>query len=95
MTLAVQFISTIPSTSKFHASRTVGLYSSGKFLSNPQGRHDGYVEVWTAPCNIGEGTEFEGWRENQVCLAVATQMALIVPMEVNHGRATKSDAAKL
>jgi len=94
MTLAIEFKSPIPPPSKFHASRTVGIYSSGKFINDPQGRHDAYVEVWSAPCNIGEGTEVEGWREHQVCLAVATQMALTIPMEVNHERA-KRDAAKL
>jgi hypothetical protein len=94
MTLAMEFKSPIPTPSTFHASRTVGLYSSGKFINDPQGRHDAYVEVWSAPCNLGEGTEVEGWREHQVCLAVATQMALTVPIEVNLLRATK-DAAKL
>jgi len=72
----------------------VGLYSSGRFLNDPQGRHDAYVEVWTAPCNIGEGEMVRGWRDEQVCLAVSTQMALTIPMEVNHGRG-KKDAAKL
>jgi len=47
------------------------------------GRHDAYVEVWTAPCDIGEGEEAPGWREKQVCLAIATQMAYIVPIGVN------------
>lgn len=91
MTLAIEFKSPIPPASKFHASRTVGLYSSGRFLNDPHGRHDAYVEVWTAPCNIGEGTEVEGWREHQVCLAVATQMALTIPMEVNRRQAKKDD----
>ena len=32
----------------------------------------------------GEGEEEEGkWRENQRCLCVSTQMALLVPMDVN------------
>lgn len=42
-----------------------------------------YTEVWTAPSNIGEGEEVQGWRDKQVCLAVSTQMALTVSMEVN------------
>ncbi|KAG6849282.1 hypothetical protein H0H93_009802 [Arthromyces matolae] len=82
--LAVEFKAPIPSPSSVHAKRTVGLYSTGKFLVD--GRHDGYVEVWTAPCDIGQGEEVEGWREKQVCIAVATQMASIIPMEVNMKR---------
>lgn len=47
------------------------------------GRHDAHVEVWTAPSNIGEGTYVDNWRDHQVCLATATQMALTLPMQVN------------
>lgn len=94
MTLAIEFKSPIPRPSALHAARTVGLYSSGRFLDDPQGRHDAYVEVWTAPSNIGEGEEIEGWRDNQVCLAVATQMALTIPIEINRERANR-DASKL
>ncbi|KAG6917054.1 hypothetical protein DXG01_004026 [Tephrocybe rancida] len=82
--LAVEFKAPIPQPSPAHAKRTVGLYSSGKFLND--GRHDAYVEVWTAPCDIGEGREVTGWREKQVCVAIATQMASITPMEINMKR---------
>ncbi|KNZ73200.1 hypothetical protein J132_00589 [Termitomyces sp. J132] len=82
--LSLEFKAPIPSSSATHARRTVGLYSSGKFLND--GRHDGYVEVWTAPCDIGEGKEIPGWREKQVCIAVAKQMASIIPIEVNMKR---------
>lgn len=92
MTLAIEFKSPIPAPSDIHASRTVGLYSSGRFLNDPQGRHDVYVEVWTAPCNLGEGKEVDGWRDNQVCLAVATQMALTIPMEANQERGRRNAA---
>lgn len=66
--------------------RTVGLYSQGRFINHPQGRHDVYVEVWSAPANVGEQREGgvkEGWREDQVCLAQGTQMALTVPIGWN------------
>ncbi|KAG6829516.1 hypothetical protein H0H92_004318 [Tricholoma furcatifolium] len=69
--LSVEFKAPIPSPSTMHADRTVGLYSSGKFLND--GRHDAYVEVWTAPCNIGEGKEVPGWREKQGTMNVSTQ----------------------
>ncbi|RDB14795.1 hypothetical protein Hypma_016330 [Hypsizygus marmoreus] len=90
MVLAIEFKAPIPRPSDVYASRTVGLYSSGRFLND--GRHDAYVEVWSAPCNIGEGVDTEGWREKQVCLATATQMAYIVPMEVNMAKGKKGSA---
>jgi len=83
VTLSIEFKNKIPPPSSLHADRTVGLYSSGRFMTAPQGRHDVYVEVWTAPSNIGEGRDIDNWRDNQVCLAIATQMALTLPMEVN------------
>lgn len=88
--MAIEFKSPIPRPSEVYAGRTVGLYSSGKFLNN--GRHDAYVEVWSAPSNIGEGVDSDDWRDKQVCLAVATQMASIIPMEVNLERAKKKSA---
>jgi len=87
MTLSIEFKNKIPlPSSSLHADRTVGLYSCGRFMTAPQGRHDGYVEVWTAPSNIGQqgsGVVVDNWRDNQVCLAIATQMALTLPMQVN------------
>ncbi|KAF5382670.1 hypothetical protein D9615_002727 [Tricholomella constricta] len=87
--LAIEFKAPLPRFSASHANRTVGLYSSGKFLND--GRHDAYVEVWTAPCNLGEGSETSSWREEQVCLAIATQMAYIIPMGVNLERGKKKE----
>ena len=83
MTLSIEFKNRIPPPSLLHSDHTVGLYSSGRFMTEPQGRHDVYVEVWTAPSNIGEGRDADNWRDDQVCLAIATQMALTLPMEVN------------
>jgi hypothetical protein len=90
MAITVEFKSPIP-TSSCYTSRTVGLYSSGRFINNPEGRHDAYVEVWTAP---EPGRETEGWRDKQICLAVSTQMALTVPMEVNR-RIGRRDGVKM
>ncbi|KAF9533079.1 thioesterase-like superfamily-domain-containing protein [Crepidotus variabilis] len=80
LTFSIEFKNKIPSPSAKHADRTVGLYSSGKFVTHPQGRHDIYAEVWTAPSNIGEGNSNNNWRDDQVCLAVATQVALCIPV---------------
>jgi len=96
MTLSIEFKNKIPSPSSVHADRTVGLYSFGRFITAPQGRHDVYVEVWTAPSNIGEGRDVsDNWRDDQVCLAVATQMALTLPMEVNERLGKANTSAKL
>ena len=89
MVLNIDFKFPIPRSSSDYASRTVGLYSSGHFINDPQGRHNQYTEVWTAPCNLGEGGAVDGWRDKQVCLATSTQMALVMPMEVNRQRGAK------
>ncbi|KAF8504142.1 thioesterase-like superfamily-domain-containing protein [Hysterangium stoloniferum] len=38
------------------------------------------------------GVEIEGWRDNQVCLGVAHQMALTVPYEVNTRKASEANS---
>ncbi|KAF9562590.1 hypothetical protein CPC08DRAFT_817087 [Agrocybe pediades] len=94
MTLALEFKNKIPPPSSKHASRTVGLYSLGRFMTAPQGRHEAYVEVWTAPSALGEAPKADNWREDQICLATATQMGITLPFEVNQ-RKGKSTSAKL
>ncbi|KAJ7701436.1 thioesterase-like superfamily-domain-containing protein [Mycena rosella] len=89
VTMSVCFLAPIPPPSTRHSPRTVGLYSTGTFWGEPQGRHDAYLEVWTAPSNLGEGAEVDGWRDDQICIATATQMALSLPMAVNASRAAK------
>ncbi|KAJ7728852.1 hypothetical protein DFH07DRAFT_221135 [Mycena maculata] len=93
MTLVTEFKAPIPALSEKHATRTVGLYATGTFWGEPQGRHDSYLEVWTAPSELREGIDQAGWRDDQFCIATATQMTLSLPMEVNAGRA-KYDAPK-
>ena len=63
-------------------------------MTPPQGRHEAYVEVWTAPSALGEAPQDDNWRETQVCLATATQMGLTLPMEVNE-RKGKAGSVKL
>ncbi|KDQ25348.1 hypothetical protein PLEOSDRAFT_1077944 [Pleurotus ostreatus PC15] len=91
MMLAIEFKYPIPKTGEY-ASRTVGLYSKGNYFNEPSGHHDIYVEVWTAPANIGEGSIEDGWRDKQRCLATATQMALTVPFEVNARKAARASS---
>lgn len=90
MVLNIEFKFPIPRfPSSDHATRTVGVFSSSNFINDPQGRHDNYVEVWTAPSNIGEGEERDGWRDKQRCLAISSQMALAIPMAVNRRNVEK------
>lgn len=83
MTFTIQFLAPIPKSGV--APRTVGIYTRAGFLNNPQGRHDEYAEVWSAPSGLGEPilNMDNSWRNKSVCLAVATQMALSVPAELN------------
>lgn len=84
MTMNIEYKFTIPKTSKAHSNRTVGIFSSTNFINGRLGRHDMYTEIWTAPSDIRSGSEaVEGWRNEQVCLAVSTQMALTVPIAMN------------
>ncbi|KAL5528088.1 hypothetical protein ACEPAF_7224 [Sanghuangporus sanghuang] len=85
--LTVEFKSRIPTSistpdaqhSPF-SPRTVGIYASSRFMT--EGRHDEYVEVWTAPSIIGSCSPVDPtWRDKQVCLAISTQMALTIPWE--------------
>lgn len=91
--MTVEFKARIPSSDKY-STRTVGVYSESRFLNNPEGRHNARVEVWTAPSQIGRGDVTKGWRDHQYCIAVADQMALTFPMELNMRQGTK-DSAKL
>lgn len=70
------------------SKRTVGIYTRSTFML--EGRHDVYAEVWTAPSNISEGVEVEGWQKDQVCLAISHQMALAVPPGVNERKANEA-----
>lgn len=91
--MSIEFKTRIPSSAEF-SDRTVGLYFESRFFHDPHGRHNARVEVWTAPSGIGQGNIEEGWREKQYCIAVADQMALMLPMDLNLKEGRK-DSAKL
>lgn len=87
--MTVEFMARIPSSPDY-VSRTVGLYSESRFLTDPHGRHNAHVEVWTAPSAIGQGEIEVGWRDKQYCIAVVDQMALTLPMDLNHRQGSKN-----
>ncbi|KAI9452445.1 thioesterase-like superfamily-domain-containing protein [Russula earlei] len=78
VTMAIEFKAPIP-----QGIRTVGVFAAGRFIENPQGRHELYTEVWTAPANITDRHAQlpDNWREGQRCLAVAHQMALVATFQ--------------
>jgi hypothetical protein len=86
LTLTMQWLAPIPRDEDGFARATIGLLSVHSFVSRPDGRHEERVEIWTAPAAIGEACEGEAdgaWRDKQVCLCVASQMALTLDGAVN------------
>ena len=78
VTISLEFKAPIPL-----GTRTVGVFGAGRFIEDPQGRHEFYAEVWTAPANITDRESDarqlpDNWREGQRCLATAYQMALVI-----------------
>ncbi|KAI0028269.1 thioesterase-like superfamily-domain-containing protein [Vararia minispora EC-137] len=68
--------------------RVIGSFAASRFVNDPNARHDVYVELWTAPGEIGSGRdERRLWREEQRCVAVAHQTAMLVPWAANQRRA--------
>ena len=74
--------------------RTVGLYVRTGIMV--EGRHDVFAEVWTAPCGIGDSTAVvdSDWRDRQVCLMVANQIAMTMPGSVNSAKGKGATAAR-
>lgn len=64
-----------------YSSNTFGLYTLGRFMQEPMGRHETYMEVWSSP-KIGDESNAvnSDWREKQRVLAVATHTALSIPI---------------
>lgn len=64
-----------------YSSNTFGLYTLGRFMQDPMGRHETYLEVWSSP-KVGDGSNSENsdWRERQRILAIATHTALSIPI---------------
>lgn len=62
-----------------YSSNTVGIYTLGRFIQEPNGRHDTYVEIWTCPSEKSNASP--DWRVRQRCLAVTHQTAVCIPYE--------------
>ncbi|KAJ7634828.1 thioesterase-like superfamily-domain-containing protein [Roridomyces roridus] len=77
LVLNIEFKAPVP-TGPHVSGHSVGLYADGIFMRD--GLHDGRVEIWTSPGRIGEASRTPGWREHQVCLAVASQVTLATPL---------------
>ncbi|KAL5513605.1 hypothetical protein ACEPAH_4004 [Sanghuangporus vaninii] len=79
LTLSIEFKA--PVRIDTQTGSTLGLYSVGRFLQDPLGRHETIVEVWTAPSGEASEPDDGSWREKQRCLATAVQTALCIPYE--------------
>lgn len=65
-----------------YSPNTVGLYTLGRFIQEPNGRHDTYVEIWTSPSEKPNTVQDKSdWRVRQRCLAVTHQTAVCIPYE--------------
>jgi len=97
--ISIEFKAPIPRDSSIYSLRTVGAFISSRFINDPQARHDVYLELWTAPCDFGSEKDLKAdWRQQQQCLAVAHQTALVLPMSVNERKGQKgpnTSSAKL
>lgn len=99
--MSIHFLAPIPPpSSPTHASRTVGVYARTRFFARPQSRHETYCEVWSAPANLtstSTSNDDDGsWRDERVCLAVSTQMSLMVARNSQEGFGQqKNDKPKL
>jgi len=84
--MSIEFKSPIP-----QGTRTIGVFGSSRFIGDPQGRHELYTEVWTAPTDITDKDVqvADEWRVGQRCLASAHQMALVIQTGANHKNAEK------
>lgn len=74
---------------------TLGSFSRKPHLRN--GRYSDVVELWTAPCRIGQKDHVidEAWREKMVCVAVGSQTALLVPASMNERHRVPVMASRL
>lgn len=75
MTLSLSLLYRLPTSAEAStgfSNRTIGLYSQARFLSGPSGRHDAYVELWTAPesCDLDTGSAAVDSSRNGMDLAV-------------------------
>lgn len=98
MVMTLEFKFPIPKPTNTHCSqRTVAIYTKSRFITEPSMRHDAYIEIWTAPADLGDGATETGdeWRDHQRCLAVSTQMALVVPAAVNLKKGDEAAKGKL
>ncbi|KAF7309038.1 hypothetical protein MKEN_01105300 [Mycena kentingensis (nom. inval.)] len=94
LTLDLEWKHPIPAPSAAHAPRTVGVYVVSGYLGAPQSRHSTFVEIWSAPAGIAEKKKLlrDGWREEQVLLAVSAQMQLISNGDANFGQRSRASS---
>ncbi|KAG8933207.1 hypothetical protein FRC02_012281 [Tulasnella sp. 418] len=88
LSMSIEYQTKMPLKGQF-ASRTLGVVSRYRELN--EGRWSNSVELWTAPCAIGESSNDVEWREKMVCVARGGQLALIMSREKNDRYAAPRD----
>ncbi|KAI0043954.1 hypothetical protein FA95DRAFT_1497832 [Auriscalpium vulgare] len=94
--MSVEFKAPIPRAGGKHCTRTVGSYTACRFVNEPLGRHNIYLELWTAPAEVEAGRPLpDGWRDEQRCLLIANHMSLVGPVEVGGHRNASFEKPRL
>ena len=78
MVATIEFKHRLPQSSSY-SNNTIAMYTSTRFATN--GRGDVMSELWSAPPGVvgdSSGVVEEGWRKKMVCLAVMTQMGVLL-----------------
>lgn len=95
MVMTLEFKFPLPKPTDPHVSqRRVVVFTQSKFVNEPSARHDAHVEVWTAPPD-GVDVTGDDWKNHQRCLAVSSQMALVVPASVNYKKGESAPQGRL
>ena len=95
MVMTLEFKFPLPKPTDPHVSqKRVTVITQSKFINEPSARHDAYVEVWTAPPDDVD-VSGDDWKVHQRCLAVSSQMALVVPASVNYKKGERAAKQKL
>ncbi|KAG8906071.1 hypothetical protein FRB99_007659 [Tulasnella sp. 403] len=92
LSISLEFKTKFPLEEAF-APHTMGVYGRKRHMKN--GRWSDSVELWTAPSSIGVGEIRADWRDEMVCVAVGSQVALAVPEEKNYKRRSAALRSKL
>ncbi|KIO33261.1 hypothetical protein M407DRAFT_17820 [Tulasnella calospora MUT 4182] len=92
LSITIGFKCRFPLSSDY-ASHTLGVFGWKRHLTD--GLWSDSTEIWSAPSELGDPAEMDSkWRENMVCVAVASQFAYMASYDINR-RYLGGDESKL